>query len=56
MEILEDGIILRTHSHQADLIEENGLLVHEGEASGELARLVEQTRTDRDNDVLGLLP
>ena len=41
----------RIHS---DLVEENGLLVHEGEAVGDLAPLVERTRNERDADVLGL--
>lgn len=55
LEIVTDGILLRTRYRQADLVEENGLLVHEGEATGDLAQFVERTRTDRDADVLGML-
>jgi AbrB family looped-hinge helix DNA binding protein len=55
LEIVADGIFLRTRSRQGDLVEENGLLVHEGEAVGDLAPLVERTRNERDADVLGLL-
>jgi AbrB family looped-hinge helix DNA binding protein len=54
LEIVSDGIFLRAHSRQADLVEENGLLVHDGEAAGDLAQAVEQTRSGRDADVLGL--
>jgi len=54
LEIVTDGIFLRTHSRQADLVEENGLLVHEGEVIGDLAQSVELTRTERDANVLGL--
>ena len=54
LEILPDGIILRSHSRQAPLVEENGLLVHEGAAVGDLAQAVELARGDRDADVLGL--
>jgi AbrB family looped-hinge helix DNA binding protein len=54
MEVVSDGIFLRAHSRQADLMEENGLLVHEGEAVGDLAQIVEGIRTDRDAELLGL--
>lgn len=54
VEIVPDGIFLRAHSRQADLVEEDGLLVHEGETVGDLARAVEHVRSDRDADVLGL--
>jgi len=54
VEIVPDGIFLRAHSRQADLVEENGLLVHEGAAVGDLAQAVELTRAERDADVLGL--
>jgi len=53
MEIVPDGIFLRAHSRQADLVEENGLLVHEGEAVGDLAQAIEGTRSGRDADVMG---
>ena len=54
LEVLADGIFLRMRSPKADLIEENGLLVHEGELAGDLAPLVERIRDERDTDVLGL--
>jgi len=54
LEILPDGIFLRSHSRQAPLVEEDGLLVHEGDAVGDLAQAVELARSNRDADVLGL--
>ena len=54
LEIVPDGIFLRAHSRQAALVEENGLLVHDGEVTGDLSRAVESARSDRDADVLGL--
>lgn len=54
LEVVPEGIILRVHSRQAALVEEDGLLVHEGEAVGDLAKAVEHTRSDRDAAVLGL--
>ena len=54
LEIRPDGILLRSHSRQGDLVEENGLLVHEGEAVGDLARAVELARANRDAELLGL--
>jgi hypothetical protein len=35
-------------------VEENELLVHEGEMAGDLESLVERIRDERDADVLGL--
>jgi AbrB family looped-hinge helix DNA binding protein len=54
LEIVPDGIFLRSRSRQAALVEDNGLLVHEGEAAGDLAEAVELARAERDADVLGL--
>lgn len=54
LEIRPDGIFLRSRSRRADLVEENGLLVHEGEAVGDLAQAVELARASRDADMLGL--
>jgi len=54
MEIVPDGIFLRTHSGQASLVEEHGLLVHEGEPGGDLTQAVELARAGRDAAVLGL--
>ena len=55
LEIRPDGVFLRSRSRRASLVEENGLLVHEGEATDDLARAVELARAGRDADVLGLL-
>ena len=54
LKILPDGIFLQTPSRQAGLVTENGLLVHEGEPTGYLADVVERSRSDRDERVLGL--
>lgn len=54
LEVVPEGIFLRSRSVPAGLVEENGLLVHEGEATGELADAVEIARASRDADVLGL--
>jgi len=54
LEVVTDGIFLRAHSRQADLVEENGLLVHQGRAVGELDQIVADSRSDRDADILGL--
>lgn len=54
LELLPDGVFLRTQSRQAGLVEEDGLLAHDGEAVGELAQAVEQARSSRDNEVLGV--
>ena len=54
LEVVPDGIFLRSRSRQASLVEENGLLVHDGEATGDLADAVENARAARNADVLGL--
>jgi AbrB family looped-hinge helix DNA binding protein len=54
LEIRPDGVLLRPQSRRANLAEENGLLVHEGEATDDLAQAVELARASRDADVLGL--
>ncbi|MEI6563309.1 MAG: AbrB/MazE/SpoVT family DNA-binding domain-containing protein [bacterium] len=53
LKILPDGIFLKTHERQAHLVENNGLLVHEGEPTGDLIRAVELSRSGRDAEVLG---
>jgi AbrB family looped-hinge helix DNA binding protein len=53
LEVVADGIFLRSRSAPTGLVEEDGLLVHEGEATGDLASAVEFARTSRDADVLG---
>lgn len=55
LEIMADGILLRSPSRQAELVEENGLLVHEGEPAGDLAQAVEMARSSRNADVLSLV-
>jgi AbrB family looped-hinge helix DNA binding protein len=54
LEIRPDGIFLRSRARRVDLVEEHGLLVHEGEPVGDLAQAVELARANRDEDVLGL--
>ena len=54
LEVVPEGIFLRSPSGPTGLVEENGLLVHDGEATGELADAVEIARASRDADVLGL--
>ena len=54
LEVVPDGIFLRSRSAPAGLVEEDGLLVHEGDATGELADAVDIARAARDADVLGL--
>ncbi len=54
--IFPDGIFLRMPSRQAGMVEENGLLVHEGEPSADLVQAVELSRSGRDADVLGERP
>ena len=54
LEVTPDGIFLRSRSRRGDLVEENGLLVHEGEAVGDLVQAVEMARAGRDADLLGL--
>jgi AbrB family looped-hinge helix DNA binding protein len=53
LEIERDAIVLRPMTHEATLVEENGLLVHEGEPSGDLLKSVESARQRRDRDVSG---
>jgi AbrB family looped-hinge helix DNA binding protein len=53
IEIERDAIILRPRSHEATLVEEKGLLVHEGEPTGDLLFAVEVARRQRDRDLSG---
>ena len=48
-----DGIVLRPVRRRASLVEDGGLLVHRGEASGNLdwSRLVDDLRDERLRDV-----
>ena len=54
LEVTPDGIFLRSRSRRVHLSDENGLLVHEGEAAGDLVQAVELARAGRDADVMGL--
>jgi AbrB family looped-hinge helix DNA binding protein len=54
LELVPDGIMLRSRSRRTELVEENGLLVHEGEPAGDLARAVDLVRARRDDTILGL--
>jgi len=53
LDVQPDGIVLRPRSRDSHLVEERGLLVHEGEATGDLARAIEWARSSRDADMLG---
>ena len=55
LEIGADAILLRPRVHEAVLVEEHGLLVHEGERSGDLVDVVESVRRRRDRDMSGEL-
>ena len=55
LQILPDGIFLHAQNQKTYLIEEGGLLVHEGEPTGDLTKTVSQSRSGRDAEVLGLL-
>ncbi len=54
LEVAADGVFLRIRPQQAVLVEENGLWVHEGEATGDLTQTVEWVRAERDAENLGL--
>jgi AbrB family looped-hinge helix DNA binding protein len=53
LEVNQETIILRPRSRAAALVEEDGLLVHDGEPSGELLGVVEAVRRRRDRDTAG---
>jgi AbrB family looped-hinge helix DNA binding protein len=55
LEVGRDAIILRPQAHAATLVEEKGLLVHEGEPTGDLLGAVEDARKRRDRDVASAL-
>jgi AbrB family looped-hinge helix DNA binding protein len=54
LEISSEGIFLRAHTRPAGLVEDHGLLVHEGEAVGDLESIVDLVRSDRDAAVAGI--
>jgi len=53
LEIEEDAIILRPRVHEPTLIEEKGLLVHEGKPYATLEDAVDIVRARRDADTAG---
>lgn len=53
LKILSDGIFLKTKARPADLVQLNGLLVHEGEPTGDILQAVELSRSGRDSEVIG---
>ena len=55
LEVSPDAIILRPARPGPTLVEEQGLLVHEGKPSGDLLRAVEDARLERDNEIMGPL-
>jgi len=55
VEVVEDGIILRPQKHQESLVEDRGLLVHQGEPTGDLLGIVDAVRDRRNRDVAGPL-
>ena len=52
-EVQQDAIVLRPQTCDATLVEENGLLIHEGQPAGNLIDAVERARRKRDLDVTG---
>ena len=53
IEILPEGILLRTQAPPASLVKEGGLLVHGGEPADELTNTIARIRADRNADVVG---
>ena len=51
LEVEPDGIRLRPQSPAPSLSEEDGLLLHEGEPTGDLLHAVEEARARRDEQV-----
>ena len=51
IEIEPDGIRLRPPSLAPSMSDEDGLLVHEGEPTGDLMEAVEESRIRRDQEV-----
>ena len=53
VEIEPHGILLRPREHRVALAEEGGLLVHEGEPTGDLLLAVDVVREKRNRDLAG---
>jgi AbrB family looped-hinge helix DNA binding protein len=56
LQVGADAIVLRPHAQRPTLVEEKGLLVHEGTPMGDLLAAVEGDRDRRDREVAGRLP
>lgn len=52
LELISDGVILHASMARPSLSEQNGLLVHEGEAVGDLLYAVDSDRASRNHDLL----
>lgn len=52
LELIPDGVILHASIARPSLSEKNGLLVHEGEAAGDLLGAVESDRANRNHNLL----
>ncbi|MBI2192945.1 MAG: AbrB/MazE/SpoVT family DNA-binding domain-containing protein [Planctomycetes bacterium] len=55
LEVRPDAIVLRPQSHPVGLVEQDGLLVHQGEPAGDLLNAIEMVRGQRDSDLTRLL-
>lgn len=53
LQVESDGILLRPQQQSPSLTEEHGLLVHEGEPTGDLVLAVEAVRDQRNRQVSG---
>ena len=54
LEVGTEAILLRPHARQPTLVEENGLLVHEGKVEGDLSNAVDESRRRRDRELAGV--
>ena len=55
LEVGTEAIVLRPRVRRPTLVEEEGLLVHEGEPVGDLLNATEDDRLRRDHEVAGPL-
>jgi len=55
LEVEMEAIVLRPRIRRPTLVEEDGLLVHEGEPVGDLLNATEDDRLRRDHEVAGPL-
>ena len=56
LEVDPDAIILRPTHRTGVLVEDDGLLIHEGQPEGDVAAALGEARTRRDRDILGSGP